>query len=33
MFTSLASSYNDEVGRQKRRFLKSLKLVEEEKKI
>lgn len=33
MFTFLASSYNDEVGRQKRRFLKSLKLAEAEKKI
>lgn len=33
MFTFLVSSYNDEVGRQKRRFLKSLKLAEAEKKI
>jgi len=33
MLTFLVSSYNYEVGRQKRRFLKSLKLAEEEKKI
>ena len=32
MFTFLASSYNDEVGGQKGRFLRSLKLAEAEKK-